>query len=262
MKIVCCVKHVPDTNTQVQLAPDKKNILRESISYVLSPYDEFAVEEALRIKEKIEGTTVTIITVGPERVDQVLRTGLAMGATDAIHIVDEKGTITDPLVVAKCLAAMIKEGGYDLIFCGRQAVDDDASQVGSALASILGIGSITLATKVTLNATGKSVSVEKVIEGGTKQTIVGALPLLITAQKGLNEPRFASLPGIMKAKSKPVTKKKAEELGVDLTQRISIESMEIPKYNRKLHVLPATKDRAEAVKEIIQLLKTEAKVLD
>jgi len=262
MKICCCVKHVPDTNTQIQLSGDKRDIARTSINFVMSPYDEYAVEEALRIKEKISGSTVSVYTMGPARADQVLRTGLAMGIDDAVHVLDENSEVSDPLVTAKCLATAIGEGNYDLIFCGRQAVDDDAFQVGGALAALLGIGSIAMAVKVTVAEDGKSVTVEKVIEGGVRQTLTGHLPILITAQKGLNEPRFASLPGIMKAKSKPVVTKKIAELGVDLTPHITVESMELPVYERKKHVIPANKDRKEAVKELIDLLRSEAKAID
>ena len=262
MKIICCVKHVPDTNTQIQLVADKKDINRDAISYVLSPYDEFAVEEALRIREKNPGTTVTVITLGPERVDQVLRTGLAMGADDAIHILDLNNAASDPLLTAKCLAQVIKEGGYDMVFCGRQAVDNDAFQVGSAIAVTLDIGSITLAGKVTVDGAAKKVTVERVIEGGSKQTISGKIPVLITAQKGLNEPRFASLPGIMKAKSKPIAKKNVSELGVDLTSHTTLESLEIPTYERKKHIIRGEQDARAAAKELLNLLRTEAKVLE
>ena len=262
MKLVCCVKHVPDTNTQIQLTADKKDIVRESVNYVMSPYDEFGVEEALRIKEKNAGSTVTVITLGPERSDQALRTGLAMGADDAIHLLDEKNAVTDPLVTAKCLAKALKDGGFDIIFCGRQAVDDDAFQVGSALASLLNIGCVVLASKVTVDAAQKKVTVEKVMEGGIRQTISGSFPVVITAQKGLNEPRFASLPGIMKAKSKPVTKKKIEELGVDISPRLVLESMELSNYVRRKHIISSDHNKEEAVTELLRLLKTEAKVLD
>lgn len=262
MNIVCCVKHVPDTNTQIQLAPDRKSIAGGSINYVMSPYDEFALEEALRIREKNPDTTVTVVTLGPERSDQVLRTALAMGAGDAIHILDEKNHVIDPLIVSQCLAKVIKEGAYDLVFCGRQAVDDDAFQVGGALASLLGFGLAALASKVTVDAGSKTVTAEKILEGGVKQTIRGKIPLVITAQKGLNEPRFASLPGIMKAKSKSVKKLNVEDLGIDLTPRMVIEEMEIPKYNRKKRIILAGREKPEAVKELISLLRTEAKIID
>ncbi|MBI4430899.1 MAG: electron transfer flavoprotein subunit beta/FixA family protein [Candidatus Omnitrophica bacterium] len=262
MRIICCVKHVPDTNAQIQLAANKKDIAREAISYVMSPYDEFAVEEALRIREKNPGTTVAVITLGPERVDQVLRTGLAMGADEAIHILDPDSSITDPLIVARCLAQVIKSGGYDIVFCGRQAVDNDAFQVGSAIATMLNVAGMTLAGKVEVDANAKKVKVERIVEGGTRQIISGSFPVLITAQKGLNEPRFASLPGIMKAKSKPVTKKNAAELGVDLNTKMIIELLEVPVYQRKKRVIQAGEDGKSAVKQLIELLRTEAKVLE
>lgn len=262
MKILCCVKHVPDTNTQIQLSGDKKDIARETINYVMNPYDEFALEEALRIREKNPGTTVSALTLGPERVDQVLRTSLAMGADEAIHIVDSANAVNDPLIVAKCLAQAVKDSGYDLIFCGRQAVDNDAFQVGSALAVFLGMGSITLAGKVSVDAASKKVTAERVVEGGVKQAISAVLPVLITAQKGLNEPRFASLPGIMKAKSKPIVKKYVSDLGIELRSQISTESLEIPLYERKRHIINADGDGKLAVKELLNLLKTEAKVLE
>lgn len=262
MKILCCVKQVPDTNTQIQLSPDRKDIARESVAFVMSPYDEFAVEEALRIKSKVPGSTVTVITLGPARADQVLRTALAMGCDEAIHLVDEKSLVVDPLVVAKCLVVGMKGERYDLIFCGRQAVDDDAFQIGSAMASLLDIGHITIATVVRIDVNSNSASVDRIVEGGIKQTVTGKLPLLITVQKGLNEPRFASLPGIMKAKSKPVTKKKVEELGVTLAPKVEIKSLELPNYKRKVKIFATETPAKEAIKELFTLLRAEAKVLE
>ncbi|MCE5281334.1 MAG: electron transfer flavoprotein subunit beta/FixA family protein, partial [Deltaproteobacteria bacterium] len=200
MNIVACVKQVPDTEAQIKVKPDGSGIDEGGIKWVMNPYDEFGVEEALRLKEK-NGGEVTIVSVGPARAMETIRTALAMGADKGIHICDPGFDGADAYTTATALAAAIKGISFDIVFCGQRAIDDDSGQVGAVLAELLGIPQITLVTKLEKN--GETVRGLKAIEGA-QLLIESQLPCVITAQKGLNEPRFANLPGIMKAKKKPV----------------------------------------------------------
>lgn len=213
MNIIVCLKQVPDTETQIKIAPDGKSIVSSDIKWVMNPYDEFGVEEALRIKEKLGGE-VTVIGVGPKRVTESIRTALAMGADKGILITDDALEGSEPLARAKVMAAAIKDLPYDLIFTGQRGVDDDMGVAGAVLAEFLGIPNVSLVVKVEVAADAKSITVNRPIEGQTL-VIQSSLPALVTTQKGLNEPRYASLPGIMKAKKKPLAEKSLADLGVD-----------------------------------------------
>lgn len=259
MKIICCVKQVVDTNLQIGLTKDGKDIDRGNLTFVMNPYDEFALEESLRIKERLGAAEVTLVTYGRSRAEEVLRTGLAMGADRAIHIVDESVIFRDPLLTARILAKAIGALPFDLIFCGRQAVDDDGFQVGASLAVLLGIPEISLASKVTISEDRKKVTVDKNVEGGTKLIFECPLPVLITAQKGLNEARYASLPGIMAAKKKPVQTIKVEELGLDLSDSVELAEMTLPKLERRQQIFEG--EAKVIVPQVVKLLKEEAKVL-
>jgi len=197
------MKQVPDTETKIQINPEGSGIVTEGIKYVMNPYDEFAVEEALRIKEKAGGT-VTIVSMGPDRATEAIRTGLAMGADKGVHLNDAAFQGADSYATAKALAAAIKDLPCDIILGGKQAVDNDNAQVYAALAELLGIPHVSVVTKLEVADDGKSAVAEREVEGGAKEVIQTSLPALIAAQKGLNEPRYASLPGIMKAKKKPI----------------------------------------------------------
>ena len=196
MNIIACVKQVPDTEAQIKVKADGSGIEDGQIKWVMNPYDEYGVEEALRLKEK-NGGEVTVISVGPARTMESIRTALAMGADKGVHICDPVLDSADAFVTASALAAAIKGLSYDIIFCGQRAIDDDSGQVGAMLAELLGIPQLTLVTK--LDFAGSSVKVIRPIEGA-QLSIETSLPCVVTAQKGLNEPRYASLPGIMKAK--------------------------------------------------------------
>jgi electron transfer flavoprotein beta subunit len=200
MNIIVCVKHVPDTAAKIELSSDKKNIDTSDLAYVLNPYDEYAVEEAIKFKEKLGGE-VTLITMGPKKADEALRTGLAMGADKGIHICDDKLTESDAIATARVLSAVIKTLQYDLILCGKIAVDTNNGQVGPMVAEMLDIPHQTAITKLEISDS-KAVA-QKDIEGG-KVTIETQLPALFTTEKDLNKPRYPSLPGIMKAKQKEV----------------------------------------------------------
>ena len=216
MNIIVCLKQVPDTETQIKVGSDEKSIVTDDIKWVMNPYDEYGVEEALRIKEKFGGE-VTVVGLGPKRVTESIRTALAMGADKGILVSDEALEGSDSLAVAKALAAAIKELDYDLIFSGQRGVDDDMGVVGANIAELLDIPQLSVIDKVEVAEDGKSVKVNRPIEGSTL-VIESPLPALITTQKGLNEPRYASLPGIMKAKKKPFDEKTLSDLGLDAAE--------------------------------------------
>jgi len=208
------MKQVPDTEAQIRVKSDGTDVVLDGVKFIISPYDEFGIEEALRIKEKMGAGKVSLVCLGPARCVESIRTGLAMGADDAFHLDDAAFEGSDPLATAKALAAQLKKMEYDVIFCGRQAIDDDQSQVGVALAENLGIPHVSLVIKVEVAADKKSAKVNRQIVGG-EEVIEVPLPAVLMAQKGLNEPRYASLPGIMKAKKKPLAPVKAADIGID-----------------------------------------------
>lgn len=225
MDIIVCVKQVPDTTTVIQIDPSGKEIVRDGITNIMSPYDEFAVEEALKLIEA-NGGTVTALTVGPESAKEALRSALAMGADEAIHVVTDGAPLAlDSLATAKLIAKAIEGKNYDLVLMGRQAIDDDAMQMGSLVAELLNIGQITTAIKLEIE--GTQVKAQRTIEGGL-QNIEAALPLVVTAQKGLNTPRYPSMKGILKAKKKPVQDIPASSLGVSLEPKVRIEALVEP----------------------------------
>ncbi|MEW6264523.1 MAG: electron transfer flavoprotein subunit beta/FixA family protein, partial [Thermodesulfobacteriota bacterium] len=217
MEIIACIKQVPDTETLIKVSGDGKKIETSDVKWVMNPYCEFGVEEALRLKEK-QGGAVTVVSVGPARVVESLRTALAMGADKAIHV-ETATTDLDALTTAELIAGAIKGLPCDLIFCGQRAVDNDQAQVGAALAEVLGWPHVALAVKVEVS--GGQAKVNRPVEGQVMVYEV-KLPAVLTAQKGLNEPRYASLPGIMKAKKKPLDKKDPAGLGLTLGSRLEV----------------------------------------
>jgi electron transfer flavoprotein beta subunit len=255
--IVACIKQVPDTETQIKVAPDGKSIDQADIKWVMNPYCEFGVEEALRIKEKLGGS-VTVVSVGPARVVESLRTALAMGADKAIHIETET-TELDPITTAELLAAAIKEIPCDLCFCGQRGVDNDQAQAGQALAELLDVAHVALAVKVEVAEDGGKVTVNRPVEGMT-MVYEAATPAVITAQKGLNEPRYASLPGIMKAKKKPLDKKDPGALGVTLGNRLEVVEITPPPERAAGKIIEGETTEEKAV-ELVRLLHEEAKVV-
>jgi len=264
VNIIVCLKQVPDTETQIKIGPDRQSIVTDDVKWVMNPYDEFGVEEALRLKEK-HGGEVTVVGLGPKRVTESIRTALAMGADKGILISDEALNGSDSLAHAKALAAAVKDLEYDLIFTGQRGVDDDLGIVGATLAELLNIPQVSLIVKMEVAEDGKSIKVERPIEGETL-VITSTLPALVTAQKGLNEPRYASLPGIMKAKKKPLEEKSLADLGLN--------SAEFGAGARKLKILELTPPPSRQAGKIIEgetpqekaaqlakLLHEEAKVL-
>lgn len=264
MKIIACIKQVPDTETQIKVAPDGTSIVQDDIKWVMNPYDEYGVEEALQLKEKFGGE-VTVVGLGPKRVTESLRTALAMGADKAVLITDDALEGSDALAVAKALGAAIKGLEYDIIFTGQRGVDDDQGLVGASLAEMIGIPHLAVITKLEMAEDGTSVKVNRPVEG---QTVVleTPLPAIITTQKGLNEPRYASLPGIMKAKKKPLEEKSLADLGLDAaefgTGARKLKVIELtPPPERKAGQIVDGESPEEKAAALAKLLHDEAKVV-
>jgi len=258
MKIVVCVKQVPDTEARIRIAADGKGIAENDLNWIVSPYDEFAIEEALKLKEA-KGGEVVLISVGPDRVQSALRNGLAMGADSAIHMRDPLFDSLDARGTAWALAAAIKPLGADLILAGQQGVGTDNSQVPGMLAEILDLPQVTVAVKIEI--TDAKATVQREIEGAT-ETWETTLPAVISAQKGLNEPRYASLKGIMAAKKKPITIMDAAAAGLkaeDLAPKTRVVSMELPPSRSAVKMIEGDADTQ--VKELLRILHDEAKVL-
>jgi electron transfer flavoprotein beta subunit len=256
MNIIVCVKQVPDTEAVLSVK-EGKTINEANIKWIMCPYDEYALEEALKLKEKIAGSKVTVISLGPARVESTLRTGLAMGAEAAVHIeVDE---FIDHKVSSLALAKAIEqEEERGLIFMGKQAIDDDAYLTHIYIAEHL---KIPVATNVIVfRHEGDSVIVEREIDEGAREKIEMGIPCVVGATKGLNEPRYPSLMGMMKAKKIPIKKLSLTDLGItDAAPKISIEKLYAPPEKPPGRVLEG--ELEECVKELARLLKEEAKVL-
>ncbi len=259
MKIGVAIKQVPDTATKIQVKPDGSGLVDQNVKFIISPYDEFAVEEAIRTKEKITGSEVVVFSVGPKRAQETIRAALAMGGDRAVHVNSEGATL-DSLAVARVLAAQVKEEGIELLFTGRQGADEDNGQVSQMMAEVLGWPHVTVVSKFALEADGKKAKVERDVEGGAKEIWEVELPAVIAASKGLNEPRYASLPGIMKAKSKPLKEVPIASTGVpDISPKVVSSNYRMPPERKAGKVF---KDQPEqAVKEVVRLLREEAKVI-
>ncbi len=250
MKIAVCVKRVPDTTTQVKVGPTGKSIDPAGVQWVLNPYDEFAVEEALRIKEKAGAGEVVVLSVGPADSAAVIRTTLAMGADRGILLKDDSPE-RDSFGVASVLAEVLKELAPDLVLFGKQAVDDDAHQIGPMVAELLGLPAASVVVKI--QWADKTATCEREVEGG-HEVVELALPAVITAQKGLNEPRYASLKGIMAAKKKPLEERPAKAVEPSLT----VLKMEPPPPRPAPRIVGKG---VEAIPDLLRLLREEAKVI-
>jgi electron transfer flavoprotein beta subunit len=251
VKTLVTVKRVPDPETTIRVKPDGSGIVTENVKYVINPFDEIGIEEALRIKEKQGGGEVVLVSIGAKVVTEQLRTGLAMGADRAILIACEQEL--DSLAVARILAKIVERENPELLVMGKQAIDDDANQAGQMLAALLDWPQATFASKVEFSADQKSVQVTREVDGGL-ETIGFALPGIVTADLRLNEPRYASLPGIMKARKKEIKEIPVSELGVDITPRLKVQKLTPPakKQGGK---------KVETVQALVDLLHTEAKVI-
>ena len=259
MNIVVCVKQVPDTETRIRFGPDGRWIDESGVTFVVSPYDEFAVEEGIRIREA-RGGEVTVVGAGPERVGQALRTCLAMGADRAVHIKDDAIERADSLTIARALATAIKAVPFDLILMGKYGVGTDNGQVGPMLALLLDIPQVCAVAKIELGE--RVVTAHREIEGAI-EIVEAPLPALLTAEKGLNEPRYPSLKGIMAAKKKPIDVRDLSSLGISLpapgSQSIRWLKLEAPPARGEGKIFRG--DPAESAREVVRLLREEAKVI-
>ncbi|GIW39678.1 MAG: electron transfer flavoprotein subunit beta [Candidatus Binatia bacterium] len=251
MKILVPCKRVPDPNSTIKVKPDGTGIATEGLKYVINPFDEIAIEEALRIKEKSAGTEVVLVSIGEKASQEQLRTGLAMGADRAILVLD--GADLDSFAVARILRKIVEMESADLVLMGKQAIDDDSNQAGQMLAELLGWPQATFASEVKLSEDGKSARVVREVDGGL-ETVEIPLPAVVTADLRLNEPRYASLPGIMKARKKELKEIPLSELGVDATPKTKTLKVEPPPKRE-------AGKKVSSVAELVELLHTEAKVI-
>jgi electron transfer flavoprotein beta subunit len=250
VKTLVTVKRVPDPETTIRVKPDGSGIVTDNVKYVINPFDEIAIEEALRIKEKLSGEVI-LISIGAKVVTEQLRTGLAMGADRAVLILCEQEL--DSLAVARVFAKLIENEKPELVLMGKQAIDDDSNQAGQMLAALLGWPQATFASKVELAADQKSVQVTREVDGGL-ETVGFVLPGIITADLRLNEPRYASLPGIMKARKKEIKEIPIADLGADVTPRLKVLKLEPPAKKQ-------AGKKLETVQALVDSLHTEAKVI-
>jgi electron transfer flavoprotein beta subunit len=251
VKILVAIKPVPNPDEKVKIKGDGSGIVLENIKMVVNPFCEIAVEEALRIREKVPGEVV-IVTIGPKEGEQQIRTALAMGADRAV-LVEAAGVELDSLAVGKVLSKVVEMEKPELVLMGKQSVDDDNNQVGQILSAVLSWPQATFASKVEFSGDGKKAAVTREVDGGL-ETIEVSLPAVVTTDLRLNEPRYASLPGIMKAKKKEVKVVPLSSLGVDTSPRVKVLSYAPPKQR-------AGGGRVADVAELVGKLKNEAKVL-
>ncbi|MBI3702862.1 MAG: electron transfer flavoprotein subunit beta/FixA family protein [Rhizobiales bacterium] len=249
MKILVPVKRVVDFNVKIRVKPDGSGVELANIKMSMNPFDEIAVEEAIRLKEAGKATEIVAVSIGPQQASETIRTALAMGADRGI-LVKAEGTI-EPLAVAKILKAVVDAEKPGLVILGKQAIDDDSSQTGQMLAALLGWAQGTFASKLTIE--GDSITVIREVDGGL-QTVKLKMPAIVSTDLRLNEPRYASLPNIMKAKKKPIDDKTPEAYGVDIKPRLQVLKTTEPP-GRKSGV------KVGSVAELVGKLKDEAGIL-
>ena len=257
MKIGVLLKQVPDTEVRIRIRPDGSGIEEGEIKWVISPYDDYALEEALRLKES-RGGEVVIVTAGPARVAEAMRQALATGADRGVQI-DTQDALLDPYTTAQVLAHACKDESFDIIFAGKQAADDECSQVHIGVAEMLSWPHVNPVEKFQISDDGKRVVLQRPVAGGTKEIVESPLPVVIGCEKGLNEPRYATLPGIMKARSKPIVTFKASDLlGKAKIQMENVNYM-LPQERGRGRIIPGEPE--EAAQELVRLLREEAKII-
>ena len=260
MNILVFVKRVPDTESRIRIQHETKSIAEDGLNFVISPYDEYAVEEALKLREA-KGGTVRVVSVGKDAAVAVLRKCLAMGADEAFLVKDDSLETYDGLRTARIIARAVerKFAGTDLLLFGKQSVGADNSQVPAMVAELLGLPQATVVTKLEVDGTAATALRE--IEGGMEKVVL-SLPAVVTAQKGLNEPRYETLKGIMAAKKKDVPVVQLEELGLgpdELASQVEVTGLDVPAQRQAGKIL--TGDPAETARELVRLLRDEAKVI-
>ena len=261
MNSLVCIAYVPDTETRIKIAADGKSIDETDVKWIVSPYDEFGLEEALKIREAKGAGTVTVLGVGPERVKTGLRECLARGADEAIWVDSGAVSALDALGTAKALAAAAKGGAYDFYWFGQKGVGFDESLVGPMFAELVGVPHV--GSVIQLELGDGRVTAHREIEGA-HEVVECTLPAVLTAQKGLNEPRYASLKGIMAAKKKPIAEKKLSDLGVPEADPAQAKTrwrkLELPPARQAVKLV-SPDDPAAAGRELVRLLREEAKVI-
>ena len=249
MKVLVAVKRVVDFNVKVRVKPDGSGVETANVKMSMNPFDEIGVEEALRLKEKGVATEVIAVSLGPQSCQETIRTALAMGADRGVHVLTD--VELQPLAVAKLMAAVVKKEQPGLVIVGKQAIDDDCNQTGQMLAALLGWSQGTFASKLAID--GGEIKVTREVDGGL-ETVALKMPAVISTDLRLNEPRYASLPNIMKAKKKPIDALTPEALGVDPAPRLKVLKVEEP-VKRQSGV------KVKTVAELVDKLKNEAKVI-
>ncbi|MBI2193910.1 MAG: electron transfer flavoprotein subunit beta/FixA family protein [Planctomycetes bacterium] len=265
MEIFALVKQVPDSVSEIRISSDPRRTEEAGIKFVMNPFDEFAVEEAIRIKERFVDARVTALCCGPERAVESIRMALAMGADRGLHAWDPAFQDQDGIATARVLAAALKGRAVDLILAGKHAIDDVNHTVPSALAEFLGLPQVNGVTRLELAADGKSATARRRIEGG-EEIVDVLLPAVITCEKGINDPRYPSLPGLMKAKKKELERLTLAQLGLATSDvglegsptRVTRLSPPPPRSQAKIIARPTLE---ESVAELVRLLQEEAKVL-
>ena len=262
MNIIVCIKQVPDTEAPIRIKADGSGIDDTGLTLVMNYYDEHATEAGLRLREQFGGT-VTLVSVGAERVKEALRTGLAMGADDALLVSDPALAGADHLGIARVLAAVIRTLPHDVVICGKLSTDDNAATVGAALAEYLGLPQATAIAHLEMDGAGAGAVVHREVEGGVEVLAV-PFPAVLTVERSLNEPRYPSLPGIMKARRKEIKTVTAEHLGLAAdvgmaAARATLVRLSPPPARRAGRIVEGDADQAVAA--IISFLKDEAKVL-
>jgi len=249
MKLLVPVKRVVDYNVKVRVKPDGSGVETANVKMSMNPFDEIAVEEAVRLKEKGAATEIVAVSIGPAQAQEQIRTALAMGADRGILV--EVADTVEPIAVAKILKAIVEKEGPQMVILGKQAIDDDMNATGQMLAALLGWGQGTFASKVEI-ADGAA-NVTREVDGGL-ETVKLTLPAIVTTDLRLNEPRYASLPNIMKARKKPIETIKPGDLGVDTTPRLKVIKVEEP-AKRQAGV------KVGSAAELVAKLRNEAKVI-
>lgn len=259
LKIVVLVKHVPDTETKIRLAGGGKSLDESEFSYMLNPYDEFAVEEAIKTQQKFGGESV-VISMGPARVQESLRKSLAMGIDRAIWVNTEGGpAYLDSWCVANALTTVLKAEAPDIVFCGQKAIDDDTSHIGPMVGELMGIPHVQVVAKLEWQEGGKKALVEREVEGGMVEVYEVGTPVILGAHKSLNTPRFPTVPNIMKAKKKPMDEKKVGDV-LSVQPLVEIRGFQLPPEKAPGKVFKGEPVET-MVARVVQLLRTEAKVL-
>ena len=262
VNILVFVKQVPDTETRIQI--QNGAVDTASVKWVANPYDEYAIEEALRIRERLGPGKVTVLSLGPDRVKEAIKYALSLGADEGVHLKGEGVALDDPLSVATVLAAAARKAGFDLILTGKHAVDHDCGATGVMLAELLDVAHVSVVVGLEIDGAAKGGTAKREVEGGT-ESVTFELPAVVTAQKGLNEPRYASLKGIMAVKKKVIPEWTLADLGVDAASvapaGAALRTLEVTPPPPRAAGKMLEGEPADTARELVRLLREEAKVI-